>query len=173
MWGAGEPADRGGRLPPPSATALPLSLAPVPLDWGRGWGTPGASQVGAPHQPEPEWEGGTNAAEPPPQGHLRPPGPATSHHPKPGAFSLSVFLKARLLSRVRLLVTQWTAALQPPLSMGFSRQEHWSGLPCPPPGDLPDPGIEPTSLLSPALAGMFFTTGATWEALPESTTCHF
>ena len=50
------------------------------------------------------------------------------------------------------------------LSMGFSRQESWSGLPCPPPGDLPHPGIEPTSLSSPALAGGFFTTSATWEA---------
>ena len=54
-------------------------------------------------------------------------------------------------------------ALQAPLSMGFSRQEYWSWLPCPPPGDLPDPGIEPVSLMSPALAGGFFTTGATWE----------
>ena len=42
-------------------------------------------------------------------------------------------------------MTQWTAALQAPLSMGFFRQEYWSGLPCPPPGDLPDPGIKPTS----------------------------
>ena len=48
--------------------------------------------------------------------------------------------------------------------MGFSRQEYWSGLPCPPPGDLPDPGIEFASLISPALAGGFFTTSATWEA---------
>ena len=49
--------------------------------------------------------------------------------------------------------------------MGFSRQEYWSGLSCPPPGDLPDPGIETASLVSPALAGDFFTTSATWEAL--------
>ena len=48
--------------------------------------------------------------------------------------------------------------------MGFSRQEYWSGLPCPPPGDLPDPGIEPTSLTSSALAGRFFIPSATWEA---------
>ena len=48
-------------------------------------------------------------------------------------------------SRVQLCVTVWTAACQAPLSMGFSRQEHWSGLPCPPPGDLPDPGIKPRS----------------------------
>ena len=58
----------------------------------------------------------------------------------------------------------WTAAHQAPLSMGFSRQEYWSGLPCFPPGDLPNPGIKPTSLMSPALAGRFFTTSATWEA---------
>ena len=48
--------------------------------------------------------------------------------------------------------------------MGFSRQEFWSGLPCPPPGDLPDPGIKPEFLTSPALAGRFFTTSTTWEA---------
>ena len=48
-------------------------------------------------------------------------------------------------SRVQLCVTLWTAACQAPLSMGFSRQEHWSGLPCPPPGDLLDPGIKPRS----------------------------
>ena len=55
-------------------------------------------------------------------------------------------------------------AHQAPLTMGFSRQEYWSGLPCPPPGDLSDPGIEPTSLRSPALVGGFFTTRAIWEA---------
>ena len=68
-------------------------------------------------------------------------------------------------SRVRLFVIPWTVARQAPLSMGFSRQEYWSGLPCPPPGDLPHPGIEPESLTSPALAGGFFTTSAAWEAL--------
>ena len=52
---------------------------------------------------------------------------------------------------------------QAPLSKGFSRQEYWSWLPCPPPGDLPDPGIKPTSLISRTLAGGFFTTGATWQ----------
>ena len=50
-------------------------------------------------------------------------------------------------------------------SWGFSRQEYWSGLPCPAPGNLPDPGIKPASLTSPALAGQFFTTRATGEAL--------
>ena len=61
-------------------------------------------------------------------------------------------------------MTVWTVASQVPLSMGFSRQEYWSGLPFPPPGDLPDPGIKPMSLTSPALAGGIFTTSATWEA---------
>ena len=55
-------------------------------------------------------------------------------------------------SCVRLFATLWTVAHQAPLSMGFSRQEHWRGLPCPPPGDLPDPAIKPASLMSPALA---------------------
>ena len=52
---------------------------------------------------------------------------------------------------------------QAPLSMGFCRQEYWSRLPCPPPGGLPNLGIEPASLMSPALAGRFFTTSAIWE----------
>ena len=67
--------------------------------------------------------------------------------------------------RVQLFLTPWTVALQAPLSMGFSRQEYWNGLPCPPPGDLPNPGIEPASrsLMSVALASRFFTTRATWE----------
>ena len=55
-------------------------------------------------------------------------------------------------------------AHQTPLSLGFSRQEYWSGLLCPPPGDLPDPGIEPVPLKSPGLAGRFFTTSTIWEA---------
>ena len=61
-------------------------------------------------------------------------------------------------SHVGLFETPWTKAHQAPLSMGFSSQEYWSGLPCPSAGDLPDPGIEPTSLTFPALAGVFFTT---------------
>ena len=66
--------------------------------------------------------------------------------------------------RVQLCEILWTVARQAPQSRGFSRQEYWSGLPCPPPGDLPDLGIEPASLTSPALAGGFFTISATWEA---------
>ena len=62
-------------------------------------------------------------------------------------------LNLPVLRRVWLFATPWTVAHQAPLSTGFSRQEHWSGLPFPPPGDLPDAGIEPTSLSSPALAG--------------------
>ena len=57
-----------------------------------------------------------------------------------------------------------TLACQASLSMGFSRQKYWSGLLCPPPGDLPDSWIEPVSLTSPALAGKFFTISATGKA---------
>ena len=67
-------------------------------------------------------------------------------------------------SLVRFLATPWTVAHQGPLSMGFSRQKYWSELPFLSPGYLPDPGIEPTSLAPPALAGRFFTTSTTWEA---------
>ena len=56
---------------------------------------------------------------------------------------IHIFFK--LLSRVQLFVTPWTVAYQAPPSMGFSRQEYWSGFPFPSPGDLPDPGIEPGS----------------------------
>jgi len=63
---------------------------------------------------------------------------------------------AQLLSPVRLFASLWTTACQTPLSMGFSSQEFWSGLPFPPPGDLPDPGIELASPTSPAPAGGFF-----------------
>ena len=69
-----------------------------------------------------------------------------------------VYVCAQLLSRVRLFTTPLTVALQAPLSVKFSRQEYWSGLPFPPPGDLPDPGIEPESPVFPVLADGFFTT---------------
>ena len=71
---------------------------------------------------------------------------------------------AKSLSRVQLFATLWTVAHQAPLSMGFSCHDYWCGLLFPPPGDLPNTGIEPLSLMSPALAGGFFTTSATWEA---------
>ena len=60
-----------------------------------------------------------------------------------------------------------------PLSMGFSRQEYWSGFPCLPSGHLPNPGIEPASLMSPTLAGRFFTTSASWEAVSFLFDYHF
>ena len=63
----------------------------------------------------------------------------------------------------RTLATPWTVACPAPLPMGFSRQEYWRGLPLSPSGDLPPPGMEPAS---PALAGVFFTTSATWKPVP-------
>ena len=68
------------------------------------------------------------------------------------------------LIRVQLFAALWTVACQAPLSKGLSRKEYWNGLPCPPPGDLLAPGIKPSSLTSPALAGRFFTISTTWEA---------
>ena len=68
-------------------------------------------------------------------------------------------VKVRSLSHVQLFVTPWTVAYQAPLSMGFSSQEYWSGLPFPPPGDRPNPGIEPRS---PALQA---------DALPSEPPC--
>ena len=76
----------------------------------------------------------------------------------------SIVVVVELPSLVQQFVTPWTIDHQAPLSMGFPRQEYWSGLPFPVPGDLPDPGIEPMPLVSPALADRFFTTYATWEA---------
>ena len=67
-------------------------------------------------------------------------------------------------SRVQLFATPMDIAHPVHLSVGFSRQEYWSGLPCPSPGNLPEPRTEPTSLMSPTLAGGFFTISATWEA---------
>ena len=85
-----------------------------------------------------------------------------------GRFNLVTFIELFLvavqsLSHVRLFATPWTVAHQDPLSMGLSRQEYWSGLSCPPPGDLPNPGMGPVSFMFPTLAGGFFTTSATWE----------
>ena len=71
---------------------------------------------------------------------------------------LKVCVNVQLLSHVQLFETPWTVAHQAPLSMGFSRQEYWSGLSCLLPGDLPHPGIEPAS---PTLAGGFCTTSVT------------
>ena len=80
-------------------------------------------------------------------------------------------VRAQSLQSCLTLATLWTVARQDPLSMGFSQQEHWSGLPCPPPGDLPNPGIEPTSFPSTTLTGGSFTTSATCEARPWAYLC--
>ena len=75
-------------------------------------------------------------------------------------------VKCQLVSRVRLFAIPWAVAHQAPLSMGFSRQESWRGLPCPPPWDLPGPGgIKPARLASPVLTGRFFTTEPRGDAL--------
>ena len=85
-------------------------------------------------------------------------------------FHTKIFFKSKdklcvqLLSHVRLFTVPWTVACKAPLTIAFSQQEYWSMLSFPTPGDHPDPGTEPTSLVSPALAGRFFTTSATWES---------
>ena len=72
-------------------------------------------------------------------------------------------MHVQLLSCVQLFATLWTIACQAPLSMGFSRQEYWVGLPFPPLGDLPNPRIEPVPTVSLALAGRYFITSVNWE----------
>ena len=72
-----------------------------------------------------------------------------------------------MYAQLRLTLFDSLDSHQAPLLMGFPRQQFWSGLPFPTPGDLPDPGIEPTSLMSPALVGGFFTTSIPWEAAEE------
>ena len=86
----------------------------------------------------------------------------------------SLLLSAVLnhFSRVQLFAMLWTVARQAFLSRGFSRQEYWSELPFPTPGDLPDLGIEPASLSFPALTGRFFTSSTTWEALLSTILLH-
>ena len=73
------------------------------------------------------------------------------------SFIFLTSMKELVTHHVKLFVTPWTAAHQAPLSLKFSRQEYWSGWPFLSPGDLPNPGIEPSFLASPALAGGFFT----------------
>ena len=84
-------------------------------------------------------------------------------------FTLFIYLESMHTKSLQSCLTLWpylcTVAHQAPLSMGFSRQEYWSILPCPPPEDLPDPRFKPMSLVSPESAGGFFTTSITWEAL--------
>ena len=90
-----------------------------------------------------------------------------SRGPRPTPLPTHLHLCTCVLSRfgrVQLCVTPWTVALQAPLCMGFSREAYWSGLPFPPPGDLPDPGIKLMSLMSPAFAGGFFTANTTTQS---------
>ena len=96
---------------------------------------------------------------------------ATKQQQKPKrklySVSLPLLLSVGMLSHfshVSLFVNPWTVACQAPLSMGFSRQEDWRDLPISLLGDLPNPGIKPTSLMPPTLAGRFFTTSTTSEA---------
>ena len=89
---------------------------------------------------------------------------------------IRMWVHAQSLSHVRLFVTPWTVAHQAPLSMECSRQECWSGLPFPPSRDLPNPGIRPKSLVSPALASGFFTTvplGKSFRVESENESCSF
>ena len=81
--------------------------------------------------------------------------------------AFNIFIHTYLLCCAKLLQSCPTLGVhQAPLSLGFSRQEYWSGLPFPPSGDFPDPGISPGSLKSPVLVGRFFTTSVTW-AVPK------
>ena len=92
-----------------------------------------------------------------PQSPAHPHTPVTMEGPCP----LRRCVQAKLLQACLIFVTPWTVAHQAPLSVGFSRQGFWSGLPFPSPGDLPHPGIKPASLTSPALADGFFTSSPT------------
>ena len=89
--------------------------------------------------------------------HSQASGPSTKFIPSLKSWTYFHIVKVKSLSHVQLFATLWTVAYQVPLSMGFSRQEYWSGLPFPSPGDLPNPGIKPTSPESPTLADRFST----------------
>ena len=82
--------------------------------------------------------------------------PPVAHRTNPAHLYRISFIHTCILSHVRFFVTSWTIARQAPLSMGFSRQEYWIGLPFPTPGDLADPGIKPTSPVAPALQAYSF-----------------
>ena len=94
-----------------------------------------------------------------------------SSHQIQALHSIGMFLcVCQSLSRVRLSATPWTVAHQAPLSMAFSRQEDWSGLPCSSPGDLPNPGIKPASLMSAVLADKSFLYHGLHLGSPQSKT---
>ena len=89
----------------------------------------------------------------------------------PPEFKFNPVRHTQSLQSCPLYVAPWTVAYRAPLSMGFSRQEYCRGLPCPPPGDLPNAGCEPMSLTSPVFTGRFLTTGATWQTHVHPTLC--
>ena len=95
--------------------------------------------------------------------HMSQSGPLTIPGLNPGSHAIGKCACAKPLQSCLALCNSRIVARQAPLPMGFFRQEYWSWLPRPPPGDLPNPGIEPWSPVSPALTGGFFTTSATWE----------
>ena len=140
-----------------------ISLVGDPEALERAW------ETGKQEKPE-DWGGHcrTSGSREGPSLQLLLPQPHHLPHPAPPLkdklHESSVCMHAKSRQSCPTLCDTMDLAHQAPLSKGFSRQEYWRGLPCPPSGDLPDPGIEPTSLISPALAGGFFTTSATREA---------
>ena len=80
-------------------------------------------------------------------------------------YMYNIYVRARSLQLYSDPLWAPCTVAQAPLSMGFSRWDYWGGLPCPPPGNLPNPGMKPELFMSPVLAGWFFTTSATWEAM--------
>ena len=139
------------------------------------WRIPGTEEPGVPQSWDhkeldtTEWLSTAQHTESPPSlamhpEHLSPHSKESQHRGNLSPQTSICACMLNCLSRVRLCATLRTVAYQTPLSMGFSRKEYWSGLPCPPPGDLPSTLTEPSSLRSPALAGRFFTSRATWEA---------
>ena len=126
----------------------PTQTAPVGLGGSRSLSPLGASSLSPVAWGRPIHHGNGSSGPSPPN----PEEDNTLQSPKRGLACMC------MLIRVQLFVTPWTVAHQALLSVQFFRQEYWSQLPCPSPGDLPDPGIKPTSPVSPALAAGFLTT---------------
>ena len=156
----------GGVSPPATALSAPRSLD-APGLWGThvnlklGEGLAGVTSYGTGALPgpdcEPAWSLGLRFVRlSPPEGRVSlrwtlAPSPVYVHRLRLGRIFTWVWDGAQSLSHVQLFAAPWTVAHQAPLPMGFSRQKYWSGLPFPPPGELPDPGIELRSLVSPRL----------------------
>ena len=128
--------------------SLPCLFSRCCVNWDRLWGSVGCLA------PPPQFlqqevlmgRGGVRAGSPVPRKTIpAPPESMQRRFTWPHDNFLSKQAQVKSLSRVGLFATPWTVARQAPLSMGFSRQEYWSGLPFPSPGDLPNPGIEPGS----------------------------